>query len=417
MRNDQNIKKVPQRSYGANNPNLPSKLPILGLGCSSFSSFFFSKEERVQLNLRHDDDLSWVTPSHPLVTAWIETILHAVKVRGVNLLDTAPWYGHGSSEMVIGMAMDKLLDSETGVAGGLKRADIIVNTKVGRYSSEPKAMFDFSAKRVHQSVQTSLERLKCDYIDVLQLHDPEFAPSVDLLIEETIPAMVELKEKGLVRAIGMTGYPLSIHREILRRSRDEKGIVFDQCLTYCHYNLHDQSLFTSGFANWCRETIGAGLICAAPLSMGLLTRSGPPKWHPASDELKNACRNAAFLCEKRNIDIARLATVFAMGKRDIPCTILGLKNVEEVERAVEVANLFHGEEDQGENEMAVLERILEREEWSILIDELLDRANSPFKDVWRSGEFEWDAIKDVDEFWQGVDGGKIAAEERMRHNS
>ena len=276
--------KVPKRSYSEQNTNLPKQLPLVGLGCSSFSSFFSSEEGNNELTI------DTVSREHPAVIRWVKTIQHAVLHRGINLLDTAPWYGHGVSETVVGYAIDTILSDDEGRdkllsldtilfydesykvqrrkrTGDLARSDIIINTKVGRYEANPLKQFDFSYETTIKSVQRSLERLNCGYIDVLQLHDPEFAPSISILLRETIPALLECKRRGWAKALGLTGYPLEVQQEILVKAADEFriGNVFDQSLVYCHNNLHDNSLFseycfpsrgspTDTFAGFCHHS-------------------------------------------------------------------------------------------------------------------------------------------------------------------
>ena len=123
----------------------------------------------------------------------IDTVVYAIK-HGINLIDTAPWYGHGKAETVLGEALKQI-----------PREAYILNTKVGRYLPEPEEMFDFSSERVTKSVDESLARLGVDYIDVIQVHDPEFAPFTQIIVEETLPALVELQKQGKVKMIGMTG--------------------------------------------------------------------------------------------------------------------------------------------------------------------------------------------------------------------
>lgn len=142
-------------------------------------------------------------PDHPRVKSWIETIEYAICDAGITVLDTAPWYGHGISEVVVGWALEKILSNPN---GNVKREQLTINTKVGRYEADPGRQFDFSAATTFQSVERSIRRLRCgSYVDVLQLHDPEFAPSIDVLFEETIPAMIECRAKGRCRALGITG--------------------------------------------------------------------------------------------------------------------------------------------------------------------------------------------------------------------
>lgn len=65
--------------------------------------------------------------------------------------------------------------------------------EVGRYAPCVENMFDFRAERVTQSVHESLARLGVDYLDIVQIHDPEFSPSLDIILKETLPALIKLK--------------------------------------------------------------------------------------------------------------------------------------------------------------------------------------------------------------------------------
>lgn len=77
---------------------------------------------------------------------------------GINLIDTAPWYGHGKSESVLGKGL-----------ANIPRASYYLTTKVGRYLPDPAEMFDFRAEKVIRSVDESLQRLGLDYVDVIQV--------------------------------------------------------------------------------------------------------------------------------------------------------------------------------------------------------------------------------------------------------
>ena len=198
--------RIPQRPFGGslyeNNDRLPPTVSIVGLGCSSFSTFFMNRDE---INCTNNELLTMdqlLDPNHPTVQSWIDTIEYAITVAGITILDTAPWYGHGTSELVIGYAMMKLCDEQH----LFQRQTLMINTKIGRYEADPTRQFDYSYTATMNSVQRSIQRLCCgSYIDVLQLHDPEFAPSIDLLFQETIPAMMECQTRGWCRALGITG--------------------------------------------------------------------------------------------------------------------------------------------------------------------------------------------------------------------
>jgi L-galactose dehydrogenase len=89
------------------------------------------------------------------------------------------------------------------------REQLVISTKCGRYGSG----FDFSAKCVTASVDESLKRLNLEYVDFIQCHDIEFG-DLDQVINETLPALVKLKETGKVRFIGITGLPLKIYHYV-----------------------------------------------------------------------------------------------------------------------------------------------------------------------------------------------------------
>ncbi|XP_054931872.1 uncharacterized protein [Dermacentor andersoni] len=201
---------------------------------------------------------------------------------GVNYFDTAPWYGQGRSEEVLGKALQ-----------GLSRDAFYAATKVGRYEPECDRMFDFSGSRTLESVRESLEKMKLTYFDVVQVHDVEFAPSVDVIVNETLPALESLRCAGIIRYIGITGYPLHVLREVLQKS----SIRVDTVLSYCRGTLFDDSLadYLPFF-----QSMGLGVANAAPLGMGLLTSSPPPAWHPAAEDLKKACAEAAQFCKYRS---------------------------------------------------------------------------------------------------------------------
>jgi len=179
---------------------------------------------------------------------------------GVNVIDSAPWYGHGKSESVLGVALK-----------GVPRQAYYLNTKVGRYLPEIEGMFDFSAERVTRSVHESLERLQLDYIDTIQIHDLEFAPSTDVIVSQTLPALDRLRKEGKVRKVGITGYALAPLLDVLQRSTVKIDIV----LSYSRMTLFDTSLVHHLLPTL--EASRVGLINAAPTGMGLLTPQVP--WH------------------------------------------------------------------------------------------------------------------------------------------
>lgn len=264
-------------------------------------------------------------------------VVHKVIKSGVNLIDTAPWYGHGKSERVLGMALK-----------GVPRKAYYLNTKVGRYDPDVTKMFDFTAERTIRSVHESLERLGVDYIDCIQVHDPEFAPSIDILLKETLPALDVLRSRGTVRKIGITGYPLDFQREIIERS----SIKIDTSLVYCHYSMNDRTLMDS-FLPFLNDR-GIGCINASPISMGLLSHRGPPSWHPASDKIKDVCKAASEHCASQDVNISKLAMHFTLSNEALPTTLVSTASMDRT-----ISNLAAVSETLTEKEQRTSDQVME----------------------------------------------------------
>jgi L-galactose dehydrogenase len=241
--------------------------------------------------------------------AAIRTV-HLALDLGINFIDVSPYYGLTKAEAVLGKALR-----------GVARDRYSVATKVGRYGD---AEFDFSARRVTASVDESLGRLGVDHIDPIQCHDIEFA-ALDRVIEETLPALEQVRAQGRARWIGITGLPLKIFRVVLART----GL--DTILSYCHYMLTDTTL--AGLIPDLQAQ-GVGIINASPLGMGLLTERGTPAWHPAPADIKAACEQAAVFCRSQGVDIAQLALQFSLAHPGIATTLVSTAEPENIAKNV-----------------------------------------------------------------------------------
>lgn len=230
--------------------------------------------------------------------------VHEAVAQGVNFIDVAPYYGFTKAEAVLGQALRTL-----------PRPQYLLSTKVGRYGHNGQKTWDYSAARVTQSVDESLARLHTDYLDLLSVHDVEFA-DLEQVIHETIPALQALKVAGKVRYIGITGLPLAKLRYVL----DQVPMgTLDTVLSFCHYCLNDNAL---GEHVAYFEERQVGVINAAPLAMGLLSAQGPPAWHPASATLKDHARRAAAHCAARGYPIEQLAIQFAVSHPGVATTLV-----------------------------------------------------------------------------------------------
>jgi aryl-alcohol dehydrogenase-like predicted oxidoreductase len=231
--------------------------------------------------------------------------VHTALELGMNFIDTSPFYGRGMSEVLLGIALKQH-----------QRQDYLLGTKLGRYSL---AHFDFSAKRVEESVHVSLHRLGTDYLDVLLLHDVEFV-KLPQIWEETIPAVIELKKRGLVRAIGFSCYPMKTFNTVLDHVEND----IDCLLSYNQYTLQN-TRFADELVPRLKPK-GIGAINAGPFSARLLTNAELPAWLKEPEEVKAAARAAAKLCANQGIDIAQLALQYSCANPEITSTVAGSAN-------------------------------------------------------------------------------------------
>jgi len=260
------------------------RLPILSFGASSLGQEF----RKVKL----EDAL--------------ESVRTALEC-GLSFIDTSPFYGRGMSEVLLGIALKDV-----------PRQGYLLCTKLGRYDL---AHFDFSAKRVAESVDVSLQRLGTDHLDIVLCHDIEFV-ELGQIVDETIPALRKVQQQGKVRFIGFSGYPQKIFRTIC-----------DQVDVDCVLNYNQYTLQNTRFAE---ETIqylkakGIGIMNAGPFSARLLTNAALPGWLKEPENVKTAARRAAEHCAKKGVDIAKLALQFSLANSDIGTTVAGSANPQNI---------------------------------------------------------------------------------------
>jgi aryl-alcohol dehydrogenase-like predicted oxidoreductase len=260
--------------------NTDLHLPILSFGASSLGAEFRSVK--------------------------LDEALESVRVAldcGLNFIDTSPFYGRGMSEVLLGIALK-----------GVPRDSYKICTKLGRYDL---THFDFSAKRVAESVDVSLHRLGTDHLDIVLCHDIEFVP-MQQIVDETIPALRKAQAAGKVRYIGFSGYPMKIFRFIL----DQTDV--DCVLSYNQYTLQN-TRFAEEIVPYLKSK-GVGVMNAGPFSARLLTNAPLPAWLKEPEEVKAAARAAAAHCASKGVDIAKLALQFCLANPDITTTVSGSAN-------------------------------------------------------------------------------------------
>jgi aryl-alcohol dehydrogenase-like predicted oxidoreductase len=258
-------------------------LPILSFGASSLGAEFRSID--------------------------IQEAMRAVRTAidcGMDFIDTSPFYGRGMSEVLLGVALQDV-----------PREKYLLCSKLGRYDA---GHFDFSAKRVVESVDVSLKRMRTDHLDLCLCHDLEF---VDMrqIVDETLPALRRVQAQGKVRFVGVSGYPMKMFRYVLERA------PIDVLLSYNHYTLQNTMLLD---LLPLAAAKGTGVMNAAPFSARLLSNAPLPPWHKATPEVRETARRAAEHAAKRGSDLAKLALQFSVRHPEIATCIAGSASPERV---------------------------------------------------------------------------------------
>ncbi len=210
--------------------------------------------------------------------------IHAAVDRGITLIDTAPAYGFGRSEEIVGRA----------IAEARLRSRVAIATKVGLEWKDGKVFRNASRDRVLREVTDSLRRLRTDYIDIYQVHWPD--PLVP--IEDTAETMQELLDQGKIRAIGVSNFSVA---QIERFRRIAKLHVVQP-----PYNLFERDI-ESALLPYCARSDLATLTYGA-LCRGLLSGKLREDAHFEGDDLRlsdpkfQPPRYAQYLTAVRRLD-------------------------------------------------------------------------------------------------------------------
>lgn len=232
-------------------------------------------------------------------------IVHRALSLGIRAFDTSPYYG--PAENLLGQALDTPFVHEK-----FPRREYFLLTKVGRISG---SVFDYSAPWVRQSVQNSLDRLRTKYLDVVYCHDVEFVSPKEVLV-----AVNELRkirdESGVVKYIGISGYPVQTLCEIAEMILETTGEPLDIVMSYANFTL--QNTLLSSVALSRLQAAGVSVVPnASVLGMGLLRRIGVPiggqgDFHPSPKELRKAIQAASDWCDSQGDRIEKVAIRFAL---------------------------------------------------------------------------------------------------------
>lgn len=248
--------------------------------------------------------------------------VHRALELGINLIDTAPLYG--DSQRRIGMALSRWYER------GGRREDIYLSTKSGRLPGGDKY---YSADDTYRSVEESLLLLGTDYLDVVLVHDPDDLSTV-LQTGGALEALVELKRQGVVRAIGAGLRSHDFHRRLM-----ETGEL-DVCLTFCDYNLLDQSAGGGVLEPAAEHDVG--VLNGAAVMLGLLGGEDPgvvtaKLGRFATEQRVTQATEIWQWCQERGSSVLALNLQFCLREWRVASTLLGAATPAEIEADIVAA--------------------------------------------------------------------------------
>ena len=273
----------------------------------------------------------------------IDTIHRALDI-GINFIDTAPVYGYGRADEIVGKALRN------------RREKVILATKVGISWGKDGEYRNATRERVFEEIEESLRRLQTDYIDLYQVHWPD--PKTP--IEETATALSELLKKGKIRAAGISNYAVEEMKEFMK---------------YCplaslqpFYNMFGREI-DKKILPFCQEN-DIGIIAYSPLYNGILTGKFfrgaeiPDDLRRNNLELKGkrfdinlkAIKKLDEIARKYNHSLAQLAISWVISQPGITSAICGARRTSQIEENAAGSGLMLNKEDMDKIETVLCER-------------------------------------------------------------
>ncbi len=260
-----------------------------------------------------------------------DRLIAAALERGINYFDTAPQYGHGTSERRLGRALRDV-----------PRDTVTVATKVGRlvvddpsgntpwFADAPPSsvVFAFDRDSILRSLDESLQRLGLDRVDVISIHDPD--DHADQAIEEAYPTLHELREQGVVRAIGVGMNQSAIPTRFVNETE------IDYVLLAGRYTLLEQPALDDLIPAARRS--GVSIVIGGAFNSGLLVDPDPtdrvPMYNyvPAPDDVLAHARLLRDICASHGVALPHAALRFCRREPAVTTVLLGSRSVAELDQ-------------------------------------------------------------------------------------
>lgn len=267
----------------------------------------------------------------PVSDAQAHATVDAAWEAGIRYFDTAPLYGHGLAERRLGEALRDR-----------PRDQFRISTKVGRvlvpgedpdsiFAEVPpvRPVFDYSRDGVMRSLEASLERLGLEQVDILLVHDPE---DERIALEETFPALIRLRDEGLVSAVGAgMNYSAPLSRFV-------REVDLDCILVAGRWTLLDRSAGEE-LLPLCQAR-GVDVVAGGVFNSGLLARPSDRAtfdYQSAPRQLLRAAREMESVCARAGVSLPAAAIAFAARHPAVSTVLVGMRSADEVRQNVAAA--------------------------------------------------------------------------------
>ena len=251
----------------------------------------------------------------------VQTAARALE-RGIGFFDTAPFYGLGEAEQRLGQAL--------AAAGGERP---VIATKAGRLlthgaDGSVDVHFDFGYDAAMQSVESSLERLGVDRVDIVHIHDPD--DHIHEALEGTYPALVALRDQGAIGAVSLGTNSVATAAVFLERAD------LDCMLVAGRYTVLDRS--AADLIDACARQ-GVAYLAAGVFNSGVLARPQAGAWYdygPASDETLSRASDIDSVCQRHGVSLRAAAVNFPLANPKVTAVVVGMAAPVEVDENLAV---------------------------------------------------------------------------------
>ncbi|MCL2533429.1 MAG: aldo/keto reductase [Nocardiaceae bacterium] len=264
-------------------------------------------------------------------------IIHAALDAGINLIDTADVYSGGESEVIVGEALKG------------RREEVVLATKFGLPMSTDANHAGGSARWIKRAVEDSLRRLDTDYIDLYQMHRPDYTTDLD----ETLSALSDLVHAGKVRAIGSSTFPAE--RTVEAQWAAEKGGHRRFLTEQPRYSILSRTIEAAVLPT--AQRYGMGVLTYAPLSGGWLSGSDPTARVrariaatefdlsvPANQAKVAAVRELGAVARDAGMPLMHLALAFVRSHPAVTSVLIGPRTREQLDGLLAAADAEIGDD-------------------------------------------------------------------------